>query len=193
MNMETIRYDNVEGAFAFSFDYERFTYKAEGTKTDWTIYTYGKRISHFRNKEKNNTWDTAYIDLTEEFSKLFKDYNISISEDDLKPEILDIQASDFYKRFMGLITMTLQMRNSDEEKGIDQIISPVKNSKGEFFVSGSDSSLPVDADANGAYNIAKKGLWIIRKIKETPEDKIWGINLALPNKEWLGFAQENTI
>ena len=89
--------------------------------------------------------------------------------------------------------MTLQMRNSDEEKGIDQIISPVKNSKGEFFVSGSDSSLPVDADANGAYNIAKKGLWIIRKIKETPEDKIWGINLALPNKEWLGFAQENTI
>lgn len=47
--------------------------------------------------------------------------------------------------------------------------------------------MPIDADANGAYNIARKGLWVIRKIQETQEDEKLSLNIT--NKEWLQFAQ----
>ena len=50
--------------------------------------------------------------------------------------------------------------------------------------------IPVDADANGAYNIAKKGLWMLKQIRESNNNKI---NLAISNKEWLKFAQENCL
>ena len=192
-NMDRIWYDADTGAYALSFNYDRFTYKAEGTKTDWIIYTFGKRIEHFRNKEKNSEWDVKYIDLTESFSELLAEYGISRELEDIKGEMLNISDAEFYKRFMKILSLTLQMRNSDEVNGVDEIISPVKNRRGEFFISGTCKDLPVDADANGAYNIAKKGLWLVEKIKETPEEDIANVKLALSNKEWLKFAQDNTL
>ncbi|MDO5133937.1 MAG: type V CRISPR-associated protein Cas12a/Cpf1, partial [Eubacteriales bacterium] len=192
-NMDRIWYDPETGTYAFSFDYSRFTYKAEGSRVKWTVYSFGRRIEHFRNPDNNNEWDTDYIDLTEAFSTLLSAFGVSKENDDLRGSMLCVREADFFKRFMKLMTLMLQMRNSDEKKGIDEIVSPVKNSSGGFFVTGADSSLPVDADANGAYNIAKKGLWIVRKIKETKKEEIKGVKLAMSNKEWLGFAQENTI
>jgi hypothetical protein len=51
-----------------------------------------------------------------------------------------------------------------------------------------ESFSPENADANGAYNIARKGLWLVRQIKQThPGDKI---DFAITNKEWLQFAQD---
>ena len=52
------------------------------------------------------------------------------------------------------------------------------------------ADLPVDADANGAYNIAKKGLWVIEQIKEAKGKKP---KLAISNKQWLAYAQSHTI
>ena len=193
-NMDRIWYDESTAAYAFSFDYNRFTYKAEGTKTEWTIYTNGRRIERFRNPEKNSEWDVKSVDLTAAFDELMTEYSISKDTEDLRNTILEIQAADFFKRFMRLISLTVQMRNSDEKNGVDEIISPVKNARGEFFVSSEmEKHLPVDADANGAYNIAKKGLWIIQKIKKTPEDEMAKLKLTMSNKEWLKFAQENTL
>ena len=193
-NMDRIWYDESTAAYAFSFDYNRFTYKAEGTKTEWTIYTNGRRIERFRNPEKNSEWDVKSVDLTAAFDELMTEYSISKDTEDLRNTILEIKEADFFKRFMKLISLTVQMRNSDEKNGVDEIISPVKNARGEFFVSsGMEKYLPVDADANGAYNIAKKGLWIIQKIKETPEDEMAKLKLTMSNKEWLKFAQENTL
>ena len=192
-NMDRIWYDESISAYAFSFDYNHFTYKAEGTRTKWTIYTYGRRIEHFKNKEKNCGWDVKNVELTAVFDELIKDYSIAKNAKDLRRALLEIQEADFFRRFMRLVTLTVQMRNSDEKNGIDEIISPVKNASGEFFVSGKKAYLPIDADANGAYNIAKKGLWIIRKIQETPEEEMPKLKLTMNNKEWLKFAQENTL
>ena len=75
------------------------------------------------------------------------------------------------------------MRNSDSKK--DYILSPVKNKNGEFFDSrNAQVFLPIDADANGAYNIARKGLLIIDHIRKG-EKKI-----EIANEEWLDFAQK---
>ena len=50
-------------------------------------------------------------------------------------------------------------------------ISPVKNAKGYFYDSRVvDKTLPIDADANGAYNIARKGLMLIEQIKNVDDD-----------------------
>ena len=63
-----------------------------------------------------------------------------------------------------------------------------KCEKGHFFDSREGIAiLPDNADANGAYNIARKGLWVIRKIQETEENE--KPSLAITNKEWLQFAQ----
>jgi CRISPR-associated protein Cpf1 len=47
--------------------------------------------------------------------------------------------------------------------------------------------LPQNADANGAYHIAKKGLWVLQQINETDDWK--KLKIAITNKEWLKFAQ----
>lgn len=192
-----IKYNNVEGCFEFKIDYSDFTYKSEGTKLDWTICSYGTRIRHFRNKDMNNSWDTEEIDLSKEFMKLFNDYGVCISGDNIIDSITEIKSADFYKNLFSLINLMMQMRNSDEKSGIDRIVSPVRNHKGDFFNTSvhtdSDVVYPKDADANGAYNIARKGSMIIDIIKNTEPEKLEKIKLAISNKEWLRYAQENTI
>ena len=104
-----------------------------------------------------------------------------------------MDSKEFWMQFISLFNLMLQMRNSDEKRGIDKIISPVQNDKGEFFVSGEDNKMPLDADANGAYNIARKGLWIIQQIKGKDVSELDKVNLAIKNSEWLQYAQENVL
>lgn len=50
--------------------------------------------------------------------------------------------------------------------------------------------MPKDADANGAYCIALKGLYEVLKIKsEWTEDDFDRNCLKLPHAEWLDFIQ----
>jgi len=66
----------------------------------------------------------------------------------------------------------------------------VANKKGEFYNSDTAANnLPQNADANGAFNIARKGLWVIEQIKQTADLK--KLKLAITNKEWLAFVQKN--
>jgi CRISPR-associated protein Cpf1 len=58
------------------------------------------------------------------------------------------------------------MRNSNAETGEDFISSPVENNEGICFDSRlGKENLPKDADANGAYHIALKGLLVLEKIR----------------------------
>jgi CRISPR-associated protein Cpf1 len=80
------------------------------------------------------------------------------------------------------------MRNSITSTEVDYLISPVADLNGNFYDSRTaDITLPKDADANGAYNIARKGLMLIEKIKNASDMK--KVDLKITNKEWLQFAQ----
>ncbi len=190
---DSISYNSEREYFEFAFDYSQFTYKAEGSRLKWTICSHGTRIENYRNKEQNNAWDTRIVDLTAQLKKLFEKNSISIMDGDLKEKMLNVNEALFYKEFMKIFSLIVQLRNSDSKTGVDKIISPVMNSHGEFFVTGTSDFLPEDADANGAYNIARKGLWIIDQIKHTDINKLDKIKLAISNKEWLQYAQEHTI
>nr|HNI02871.1 hypothetical protein [Chitinophagales bacterium] len=75
----------------------------------------------------------------------------------IKAQIAAQKEKDFLKGMMDLFKLTLQMRNSITNSEVDYLISPVKNEQGVFYDSrNADATLPKDADANGAYHIAKR-------------------------------------
>lgn len=183
---DEIKYNENGNYFEFYLDYTKFTDKAFGLKKDWILCTNYKRIKTFRNKEKNGNWDTQEVVLVDEFKKLFNKYEIDINN--LKGDIIKQNSKEFFESLIYLVKLMLQMRNSIPNSPIDYLVSPVKNSTGEFFITN-ETAIIKDADANGAYNIARKGLMIIEQIKEADDDKLSKIKFDISNKAWLEFVQ----
>ena len=186
---DVIRYNEEKNWFEFTFDYNNFHTKLDGTKTQWTLCTYGSRIKTFRNPAKLNQWDNEEVVLTDEFKKVFANAGINI-HGNLKEAICSLAKREHLEPLMHLMKLLLQLRNSKTNSEVDYMLSPVAEN-GVFYDSRScNDNLPIDADANGAYNIARKGLWVLRQIQDSkPGDKL---NLALSNKEWLRFVQEKS-
>jgi CRISPR-associated protein Cpf1 len=110
----------------------------------------------------------------------------------IKTQIAAKEDKAFFETLLYWFKMTLQMRNSETGTDEDYLISPVMNAKGTFYDSrNADETLPKDADANGAYHIAKKGLWVLEQINktETIED-LKKVKVAISNKEWLQYVQK---
>ena len=128
---------------------------------------------------------------------LLERYGIDFNSGTLKEDILSAEESKFFKDLLCIFKMTLQMRNSvsgSTKPEDDYIISPVADKNGVFYDSreqNKSSSLPCDADANGAYNIARKGLWVVNNIKATEQSE--KVNTAISNKEWLALAQRGDM
>lgn len=185
---DAIRYNAGKNWFEFALDYSAFGTKADGTRTKWTVCTRGERILSFRNAEKNNQWDSRYVDLTAEMKKLFEGSHIDINGN-LKESISAQTGKAFFEELLRLLKLTLQMRNSIAGTETDYLISPVANGDGTFYDSRTcGDTLPKNADANGAYNIARKGLMLIEQIKKADDPK--KVRFDISNKSWLGFAQQ---
>lgn len=194
-NFKIIKFNRIKNYFEFTVnDYSKFNAKSEGTKQNWVICTYGTRIKTFRNSKKNNSWDSEEINLTEQFIKLFQKYRIDIQSDKSLKNIICMQTQkEFFEELLHLFKLTLQMRNSKTNTEEDYLLSPVADKKGKFYDSREyekteNPTLPRNADANGAYNIARKGIMIIDKIKSA--ENLKKPDLSITNKEWLKFAQK---
>jgi len=192
MKMERIEMRN--GNIEFEFDYRKFKTFQTDYQNLWTVSTYGKRIV-MRMDDKGYKQMVDY-EPTKEIINAFKNKGIQLSEgSDLKVLIVDIEANavnaSFFNTLLYAFQKTLQMRNSNAATEEDYILSPVAKD-GHYFCSideankGRDtkgdwvSKLPVDADANGAYHIALKGLYLLRN----PEKK------KIENEKWLQFMVE---
>lgn len=210
VNLFDTRYENIDKAKAFFSKFDRICYnapkgwfefetkhyslfntKADETKQDWTLCTYGNRIETFHNPEKNSEWDSNEIVLTDAYKQFFNAYKIDINGN-LKESIATQDKKEFFEGLLHLLKLTLQMRNSITGTETDYLISPVMNENGEFYDSRTcGDNLPKNADANGAYNIARKGLWVVEQIKQA--DDLKKLKLAISNKEWLQFAQNRKM
>ncbi len=186
---KSISYNADKNWFEFVIgDYSKFTDKAKDTRTDWVLCTYGTRIKTFRNPEKLNQWDNKEIVLTNEFKKVFMEAGIDINGN-LKEAICTLTEKKHLESLMQLMKLLVQMRNSETNSEVDYLLSPVADTEGHFYDSRNcGDNLPKDADANGAYNIARKGLWAVMKIKASKPQE--NLKLGISNKEWLQFAQE---
>lgn len=189
--IDDIRFNQSENMFEFDVDYSKFPKCAISYRKKWTICTNGERIVNKRNREKNYMWENETVVLTDEFKKLLSAYGIDISKN-IKESILKITDSDFHKRFIKLLSYTLQLRNSmTGDVEIDYLLSPVKGSNGEFYDSRkADKSLPKSADANGAYNIARKALWAISNLQTADISSLSDVNLSIGQAAWLEYAQK---
>ena len=192
MKMERIEMRN--GNIEFEFDYRKFKTFQTDYQNLWTVSTYGKRIV-MRIDDKGYKQMVDY-EPTKEIINVFKNKGIQLTEgSDLKALISDFEANtvnaSFFNTLLYAFQKTLQMRNSNAATEEDYILSPVSRD-GHYFCStdeankGKDaqgnwvSRLPVDADANGAYHIALKGLYLLRN----PETK------KIENEKWLQFMVE---
>lgn len=192
----SIKFNERENYFEFDFDYTNFSDKSYGKRKNWTLCTYGDRIRTFRDPHKNSEWSNETVNLTQEFKTLFEKYGIDYNN--LKQEILEksnpqffnaVKEKDGFYGFGMLFKLLVQLRNSVTGSEEDYILSPVKNKDGQFFDSRAcGGNLPKDADANGAYNIARKGLMLVDRIKSS-DDKL-KIDYSIKNADWLSYVQE---
>lgn len=182
---DSIKYNGIY--FEFTFDYENFTDRAPGN-TKWTICTHGKERYAFDPKTKKS----KECDVTEELRDLFAKNNIEFAdEDDLKKQISEQVTAEFFKSLYFYMRLVLQMRYTykDNEREEDYILSPVAV-EGKFFDSrNAKADMPLDADANGAYHIALKGLMTVNDIKD---GKLATIEKGMMNKKWFQFVQNKT-
>lgn len=192
---DRIAYNSDEDLFEFDLDYDKYPKCNADCRKKWTVCTYGERIVTYRNAEKNNEWDNKTVNLTEAFKELFDKNGIDYRSD-LKAQIVNRDTKTFFKPCIDLLALTLQMRNSETGNvDKDYLISPVKNADGMFYNSDDyklveNPDLPKDADANGAYNIARKALWAIEQFKKCKTGKeLKDAKLAMTNAEWLEYAQ----
>ena len=191
-NFDCIRFNEQEGYFEFEFDYSKFTARAHGVVDRWTVCSYGERIITFRNQEKNSSYESKEVRPTDELRDLLQKYSINLNASDLRAAMCEMDEKAFYEEFLRIYKHIVQMRNSVTGTDIDYMVSPVRNSKGVFFDTRiGNTTWPLDADANGAYNIARKGRMLIDKIQASQEGK--KVNLAISNAEWLNYAQQNTL
>ena len=190
---DDIRYNPEQDYFEFHIkDYAAFNPRAKSSRQDWIICTNGNRIRNFRDPDNNSEWTSEEIDLTKEFKKLFESYKIDYKCNLLASILIQEKKDFFYKSnvkessLLPLLKLTLQLRNSNSKE--DYILSPVANKNGFFFDSSKcGPDLPNNADANGAFNIARKGLILVNRILSTPLNE--KLSLTISNEEWLEYAQ----
>ena len=187
-----IRYDSKEDCFVFSVDYSKLGNNADYLKK-WEIYTRGERIAY--NRKENKTFT---VNPTENLKKKFDEFGINWhNEENFIDSLQTVQAektnAPFFDELLRSFNSTLQMRNSIPNSEIDYLISPVKAEDGTFFdsreqlVLGENAKLPIDADANGAYHIALKGLFLLQNDFNRNEK---GVIQNISNADWFRFVQE---
>lgn len=191
---DEIRYDRDKKMFEFSFDYNNYIKK--GTilaSTKWKVYTNGTRLKRIVVNGKY-TSQSMEVELTDAMEKMLQRAGIEYHDGkDLKGQIVE---KGIEAEIIDIFRLTVQMRNSrseSEDREYDRLISPVLNDKGEFFdTATADKTLPQDADANGAYCIALKGLYEVKQIKENwKENEQFPRNkLVQDNKTWFDFMQK---
>lgn len=189
MKMERIEMRN--GDIEFEFDYRKYKTYQTDYQNIWTVNSSGKRIV-MRLDENGRKKMTDYYP-TQEIVRAFKEKGMLLNEGaDIKALLADIDASPMNASLYGVMfyafQKTLQMRNSNSTTEEDYILSPVAQNGKQFNTDteankGRDtngnwiSKLPVDADANGAYHIALKGLYLLMN----PQTK------KIENEKWLQF------
>jgi CRISPR-associated protein Cpf1 len=192
---DSICFNGTNNYFEFSLDYKKFTEKADGGRTKWTVCTTNEDRYSWNKTLNNNKGGQENCNVTERLKALFDGKIEYKNGKDLQSEIARQEATDFFKMLMKNLSITLSLRHNNGEKNDseqDYILTPVADNKGQFFDSRkAETSMPQNADANGAYHIALKGLWCMQQINEASDLK--KINLAISNKEWLRFVQERTF
>lgn len=187
---QTVKYDKETESFVFSFTYAKDN--ASCVKS-WDVYSRGERIK-YNPKDKQS----FKVHPTEDLKKIFDEKNIEWSSGrNILEDIINVPSeknnAEFFDKLYQSFTSILQMRNSvanSTNPEDDYLISPVKAADGTFYDSRNykdSDKLPCDADANGAYHIALKGLYLLKNNFNKNEK---GYIENISHADWFKFVQK---
>lgn len=145
--------------------------------------------------EETKSGITLKYDINKCLKNLFEKEGIDYTKD-IKSEMNDkVTTKKFYKDLSFLLYLLSNTRSSISGKDIDIINCPYcgfnsdSNKKDSIF-----AGCEFNGDANGAYNIARKGIMILEKINQFKKDNgslekmSWG-DLFIDIEEWDKFTQ----
>lgn len=187
---QAVKYDKETDSFVFSFTYAKDN--ASFVKS-WEVYSRGERIKYSPKDKKS-----FKVNPTEDLKKIFDEKNIEwLSGRNILDDLINVPTeksnAPFFDKLYQSFTSILQMRNSvanSTNPEDDYLISPVKAADGSFYDSRnykSSDKLPCDADANGAYHIALKGLYLLKN-NFNKNDKGYIENIS--HADWFKFVQK---
>lgn len=173
-----ISFNESEFIFKYLVMYDKKTTE----NLDKEIYSNVSRIRWNNTNRKYVSYETGKI--TKELKDLFEDNKINLKQD-INKQLQNIDERDFWGKLVYLLNLILEIRNTDSELGRDYIECPHCH----FHSDKGFQEHKWDGDANGAYNIARKGLMIMSKIRkaEKPEDIKWG-DIKIDIKDWDAYV-----
>ncbi len=186
---DNICFNSGAGYFEFDFDYSNFTDRADGTRTRWKVCTVGNERFGYNPKTKAS----ETVNVTESLKELLLQHEIAFENGESLVESISKNTTKyFHKSLLNFLRLTLTLRHSKTGTDIDYILSPVANEEGVFFDSRNASDkMPKDADANGAYNVALKGLMVLERINAAEDLSQFKFkDMSIKNKDWLKFVQD---
>jgi CRISPR-associated protein Cpf1 len=178
-----ISYDAGENCYRFDFDYSKVfendrNKKAllDGTRTGWSIYIKGEKLAM---QKTGKGVKYVNLDLGKAIEDLFDKYDVG-SKEDLREEICAITEKAFHEELLNIFGLAARPRSGSKIK------SCVKDDNGRFY-----EGL---ADANGSYNIARKGLVIVDRIREASAEALTAkgkgaVSVAVTGNDWLRSTQ----
>lgn len=183
-----------------------FQYTDENTGKIWKLWSgeNGKSLERYRSKRGKDKyeWIVEPYAAKEILDQLFADFDKKqslLAQLKSGKSLSKINNKDSaWESLRFVIDIIQQIRNTgDIAKGQDDnfLLSPVRNEQGEHFDSRKyqrlqNPDMPKDADANGAYNIARKGIVMYEHIRQWAKDgkpkfkKITDLDLFISDKEW---------
>lgn len=163
-----------------------FDYVAKETKKQWRLYSgkNGKNLDRFRGKRGDkNEWEIERINVVEMLNGLFKQFDINrsfhaqIADEKVELTKIDVQHTAWESLRFG-VDVVQQIRNTGKnKKDNDFILSPVRENGRHFDSRFASEGQANSGDANGAYNIARKGIIMHEHIKN-------GCKLFISDDEW---------
>ena len=203
-NIEQAKKDFAEICISFDQGVFRFAYRSESSikKTakinavsrDWQLYS---NVPRYKSQKINGPWEVIrYESMTEEFKKLFLEHGIDITRPNITDQLTaENLSSDFWKNLVTLWNLLCQIRNTKEREDVIHCPACYFNSNNTqdilpLFADNYRESAIFNGDANGAYNIARKGSIMINRIKLHDYTSKKYPDLLITQEDWDSFLSE---
>jgi CRISPR-associated protein Cpf1 len=196
--IDSFKFNSIHNRFELMIDFSKLDARYPFQHTLVIEKDVQRHLFNHKFKKDKNEPEIIEIDLFNKTKNLLIENGIEFqSGGNIIPSLIAQSEKGFFERLMYFLSVLTQLRYKNKSKTAskhdeDYILSPVLNKDGECFDSRIISQkeindLPKDADANGAYHIALKGLWALEQINNSDPDAKKP-NLAMTNQQWFEFA-----
>lgn len=196
--------DNIKNGILENFSdiiYENgdfiFQYTDKNTGKNWELHSQINRKSieryHHERDQGSGKWQTKQIDVNSLLRDTLENFDFNRS---ILSQIDEWIEPKSWEKLRFAIEMIQQIRNTWlDEISDDFLLSPVENEEGEHFdsrvflrnieneLTPHNEKWPTSGDANGAYNIARKGMLMATHIRESEQSEMLP-NLYIGDAEW---------